>query len=85
MIAAGDCEGAANLAYVKGWLEVGSEIKRSCTKSEEPKDTEWDFMKGALEQLIADRITQGDCEEALKLARTGSSELRAQTEQACRR
>lgn len=31
MLAAGDCEGAAKLAYEKGRLELGAQIARTCT------------------------------------------------------
>lgn len=33
MIAAGDCQAAAKLAYEKGRLELGAEIARSCSSS----------------------------------------------------
>lgn len=45
LIAAGDCEGAAKLAYEKGWLEMGADIKRSCNVSEATKNTDWDWVK----------------------------------------
>jgi len=32
MIASGDCEGAANLAYEKGWLETGAQIAQTCRR-----------------------------------------------------
>lgn len=32
MIAAGDCQGAAKLAYEKGKLELGAQISRTCSR-----------------------------------------------------
>lgn len=36
MIASGDCEGAAKLAYEKGWLETGAQIRTECVQASAP-------------------------------------------------
>lgn len=33
MMAAGDCEGAAKLAYENGWLETGAQLKQNCGRA----------------------------------------------------
>lgn len=32
LVAAGDCEGAAKLAFENGWLETGFQIKQTCER-----------------------------------------------------
>lgn len=35
LLAAGDCQGAAKMAYEKGWIEMGSNIQQGCDRSTE--------------------------------------------------
>lgn len=83
MIAAGDCKGAAKLAYEKGWLDVGAEIKQTCTASETAESSDWTWARAGLQRQVDEMVLRGNCKEALRLAKTGWPELRAETAAAC--
>jgi hypothetical protein len=82
-IAAGDCDGAAKLAYEKGWLEVGMNIEQTCASSaatENPYEAQVQALYNSLNQELEAAVARGDCKEALQIAQEGGPKMRAEAE-----